>query len=152
MPRKIKITAELAEFLKENAHKGGNWLAQETGIDRAFIYQYGSDNGISFKDKTKISSKQRKLQGLKGRNKMKWPRPYRRQKAFIIKRDGLNCHYCGRELTIAEVQIDHVIPQVRGGSDSPDNLVVSCSRCNNLKGSCCYSCPEFRNSINATRR
>ncbi len=49
----------------------------------------------------------------------------------VLKRDGMRCQYCGsgRDLTI-----DHVIPKSRGGSDSWDNLVAACNKCNNRKG------------------
>lgn len=40
------------------------------------------------------------------------------------------CQYCGR---IAE-HIDHVIPLSKGGSCKYDNLVLSCKRCNLMKG------------------
>lgn len=50
----------------------------------------------------------------------------------IIRRDGARCQYCGasnRPLTI-----DHVVPKLRGGTDSWENLVCACDRCNNRKG------------------
>ncbi|MCK4858210.1 MAG: HNH endonuclease [candidate division Zixibacteria bacterium] len=50
----------------------------------------------------------------------------------IIKRDEGRCQYCGasnRPLTV-----DHVIPRLQGGTDTWDNLVCACDRCNNKKG------------------
>lgn len=41
------------------------------------------------------------------------------------------CAYCGRELPLT---IDHVIPLVRGGKHSKDNVVPACSYCNISKG------------------
>ena len=51
--------------------------------------------------------------------------------SMFYKRDGNKCQYCNstRNLTI-----DHIIPKCRGGQDSWENLVVSCSSCNTKKG------------------
>ncbi len=50
----------------------------------------------------------------------------------IIKRDNHQCQYCGTRS--GPVTIDHVIPKVRGGEDSWENLVCACVKCNNKKG------------------
>jgi 5-methylcytosine-specific restriction endonuclease McrA len=46
------------------------------------------------------------------------------------------CGYCGvSEINIgAEMTIDHFVPRVRGGEDTPDNLVYCCHACNEFKG------------------
>ncbi len=41
------------------------------------------------------------------------------------------CVYCGSWVAGT---IDHVIPQVQGGTDSADNLVSACLNCNSRKG------------------
>jgi 5-methylcytosine-specific restriction endonuclease McrA len=33
-----------------------------------------------------------------------------------------------------ELTIDHIIPKSRGGSESWENLVAACTKCNNKKG------------------
>ena len=67
------------------------------------------------------------------------PRPLVRN---IKERDENTCVYCGRpegEYTPPEVasdaviQIDHVIPVSRGGTDDENNLVCACAPCNNFK-------------------
>jgi 5-methylcytosine-specific restriction endonuclease McrA len=50
----------------------------------------------------------------------------------IIKRDSHQCQYCG--VHSGPVTIDHVIPRVRGGEDTWENLVCACVKCNNKKG------------------
>lgn len=50
----------------------------------------------------------------------------------IFKRDHYKCQYCGA--TGVPLTVDHVIPKVRGGSDSWTNLVTACIHCNNRKG------------------
>ena len=44
------------------------------------------------------------------------------------------CSYCGRHLP-GKLTEDHVIPLVRGGPDTFDNIVQACHACNNAKGS-----------------
>ena len=48
----------------------------------------------------------------------------------VLRRDGHRCAYCRRSANT----IDHVQPKSRGGSDSWENLVACCLRCNNKKG------------------
>lgn len=65
--------------------------------------------------------------------------PYRR--ADIYERDGWVCQLClapvDKELQWPDplcATIDHVIPIVKGGPDSPDNVQLSHARCNMSKG------------------
>lgn len=44
------------------------------------------------------------------------------------------CEYCGKPIRRSGADIDHVNPQVRGGSNGLGNLVVSCPHCNRQKG------------------
>jgi 5-methylcytosine-specific restriction endonuclease McrA len=49
-------------------------------------------------------------------------------------REGGHCFYCLRRLTPAGRCLDHVVPLVRGGSNSFRNLVSACGECNSQKG------------------
>jgi 5-methylcytosine-specific restriction endonuclease McrA len=53
----------------------------------------------------------------------------------IRQRANFACEFCGvTELdTAGQLTIDHYQPKAKGGSDSPDNLIYSCSRCNQYK-------------------
>lgn len=53
---------------------------------------------------------------------------------MVIERDGLRCVYCDDDLTGAEVHLDHVIPESRGGPTNYENLQVTCRKCNITKG------------------
>lgn len=45
-----------------------------------------------------------------------------------------NCHICGNKiLSINDMQVDHIIPVSRGGTNAPNNLAISHSVCNNTK-------------------
>ena len=57
--------------------------------------------------------------------------PFSRRNVLI--RDERICQYCGREVSLSEFQLDHVIPRSRGGLSTWENLVTSCMRCNRRK-------------------
>ena len=44
-----------------------------------------------------------------------------------------NRRYCG--ITDGPFHVDHIVPRVKGGPDTLDNLVVACASCNLSKGS-----------------
>lgn len=45
-----------------------------------------------------------------------------------------HCAYCGIPISIHEVTVDHVDPQIQGGAESLNNLVPACIDCNQEKG------------------
>ena len=53
---------------------------------------------------------------------------------MVIERDGLRCVFCDEDLTNAEVHLDHVIPESKGGETRYANLQVTCRKCNLEKG------------------
>ena len=44
------------------------------------------------------------------------------------------CGYCGIEITLKQMQVDHIIPHRNGGTCNPENLLASCRPCNHRKG------------------
>lgn len=71
--------------------------------------------------------------------------------------DG-HCAYCGKEITLKQMQVDHKEPLFRNstdkelewykrtrGTDEMDNLLPSCARCNRWKST--YTIEEFRKEI-----
>lgn len=46
---------------------------------------------------------------------------------------GRCCGYCGKAITFDEMEIDHMLPLSRGGTNDLDNLMPSCRTCNNDK-------------------
>lgn len=67
------------------------------------------------------------------------PYRFRRQvtNTFLFARDEYTCQYCGRhrsDLRGRQVLTrDHIVPVSRGGENRWDNVVTSCSSCNNRK-------------------
>lgn len=43
------------------------------------------------------------------------------------------CHWCGGEFAPAELTMDHVLPLIRGGRSTKNNLVPACKECNNKR-------------------
>lgn len=53
----------------------------------------------------------------------------------VFLRDDFTCMFCGKKLPSQELNIDHIIPKCKGGKTTWENVVCSCFRCNNKKGS-----------------
>lgn len=67
------------------------------------------------------------------------------RRLVYAKCDG-HCAYCGKEIKIEEMQVDHVDSHYRHqGQDSIDNYLPSCRDCNGLKSD--YLLEEFRNVL-----
>lgn len=51
-------------------------------------------------------------------------------KENILIRDKFECQYCGSH---EYLEIDHIIPLTKGGTNEDSNLITACHRCNHLK-------------------
>lgn len=51
----------------------------------------------------------------------------------IANRDGFSCKFCGAKRNYDELEIDHLIPISKHGSDKEQNLITSCKKCNRQK-------------------
>jgi len=52
----------------------------------------------------------------------------------LLRRDQEQCQYCGCRPGARNLNLDHVRPRSRGGTDCWENLVISCRGCNLKKG------------------
>ncbi|GBE00282.1 CRISPR-associated endonuclease Cas9 [bacterium BMS3Abin07] len=43
------------------------------------------------------------------------------------------CYYCGRNELPGELTMDHIVPVIRGGKSTKNNVVPACKECNNRK-------------------
>jgi len=65
-------------------------------------------------------------------------RPYlsktKRRRIFFVARN--RCGYCltAQEYSGAQLQIDHIVPLIKGGANEEENLWLACSWCNSYKG------------------
>lgn len=53
----------------------------------------------------------------------------------LFERDKNTCQYCGKKFDRKDLNIDHVVPRLRGGRTTWTNVVCSCVPCNSRKGS-----------------
>lgn len=52
---------------------------------------------------------------------------------YLLEKWGRACAYCGK--SGVPLQIEHITPKARGGSDRASNLTLACEPCNSAKGS-----------------
>ena len=57
----------------------------------------------------------------------------RREKFKILHDDEFTCQYCGDNPGSKNLEVDHLIPRSKGGSDNRCNLVTACVTCNGRK-------------------
>ena len=51
----------------------------------------------------------------------------------IWRRDKFTCQYCGKDINEAELEIDHIKPVSKGGTNAMSNLQTLCFYCNRSK-------------------
>lgn len=52
---------------------------------------------------------------------------------YVYSRDKNQCQSCGKKLTETTLNIDHIIPLAKGGSNDISNLQTLCRDCNQEK-------------------
>lgn len=52
----------------------------------------------------------------------------------VLDRDNFTCQYCGEKAPDVELEVDHINPVSKGGTDDLQNLVAACKSCNRGKG------------------
>ena len=63
--------------------------------------------------------------------RVSWPKGLKRR---LMRLQDNTCAYCGYRRIAASLDIDHMIPVVKGGSNDESNLQVICRLCNQRKG------------------
>jgi len=69
-------------------------------------------------------------------------RPSAAVRIRVYKRDRFQCTYCGVPGTEAELEVDHIVPLAKGGSNHMSNLTTACRKCNAKKGT--HDAPSIR--------
>ena len=52
---------------------------------------------------------------------------------YLLEKFGRKCAYCGKE-NIPGLEVEHIIPKARDGSNRVSNLTIACKKCNDKKG------------------
>lgn len=63
----------------------------------------------------------------------------------VYRKYGGHCAYCGKEIEMKDMQVDHLKPLAYGGEDVMENMMPSCRLCNHYKRA--NSLSEFRRMI-----
>lgn len=58
---------------------------------------------------------------------------YRNLRVRLLKQQGFRCAYCQEDLSGKPANLEHVVPVNAGGTNNPNNLVMSCPECNKFK-------------------
>lgn len=61
---------------------------------------------------------------------------------LVLDRDKHACTVCGRSGDEADLQQDHRVPRLRGGSSELENWQPLCGECNNHKSTMCRNCEQ----------
>jgi 5-methylcytosine-specific restriction endonuclease McrA len=56
-----------------------------------------------------------------------------RKRFFVMKRDHFACVKCGASGYGVKLEVDHIVPFSKGGTDALDNLQTLCFNCNRGK-------------------
>jgi ATP adenylyltransferase len=51
----------------------------------------------------------------------------------VLKRARFRCELCGVPADVRALEVDHILPRAKGGTDDPDNLQALCYSCNATK-------------------
>ncbi len=71
----------------------------------------------------------------------------KKQRFTILKRDNFTCRYCGRKIPEVILEIDHIVPVSKGGTNELNNLITSCRDCNRGKGADYETDEDFECSL-----
>src|ERR1700736_1928147 len=56
-----------------------------------------------------------------------------RTRALVLERDNFRCKFCGATAEQEKLEVDHILPEALGGTDSLNNLATLCQPCNRGK-------------------
>jgi len=59
---------------------------------------------------------------------------------------GLCCYWCQDNFLFDQLNLDHLIPKSKGGSNSLENLRLTCYHCNNSRGNSLFPPPQKHKS------
>jgi 5-methylcytosine-specific restriction enzyme A len=90
-----------------------------------------SQSAKQIASKSEVRSSQSKINKKKQARSRHIPSSIR---VSVLNRDKYKCVFCGRNSKHIELEVDHIIPFSKGGSNDISNLQTLCFDCNRGKG------------------
>ncbi|MFA6076351.1 MAG: HNH endonuclease [Negativicutes bacterium] len=112
---KYKANEKLYSFLNRDRNRERNRKWNSENTERVSMYS-----------RPRNASRRAKILNAKGSHT--W-----RDILHILKQQNGICYYCKCDISGGKHTVDHYIPLSKGGANSPDNLVMACSKCNSSK-------------------
>lgn len=115
----------------EAAHYYATDMVAWSAGTSVFTLRGGTQRITGQRSKLDISS----IVAIKGRDFMvrNFDRPPTLNKQMLLHRDRYMCAYCAQVFKESQLDLEHIIPESRGGAWSWMNLVAACKSCNNFK-------------------
>ncbi len=121
---KAQIAAKDAAYRASHKDKRATWNATYSATHRGDRSVYNATYHKANPEKSRAADNRRRArkQGAEGSyTEGDIKAQYTRQKG--------KCFWCGKRVG-KDYHVDHVVPLSRGGSNWPENLVISCATCN----------------------
>lgn len=77
-----------------------------------------------------------------GANRIRLSKAERRQ---VLEKMHGHCAYCGQEICLEDMQVDHIVSLRKGGADAIENMFPACRSCNHYKST--LSVEQFRELV-----
>ena len=123
---KLLSPLELQKLTGIGSLRGWQHLVERHGLNR------NKFQAQQIKWKTGRGEEQRKK--LRSRaSGVKWFNISNKLRYKILLKYKSTCQLCGAKAPEARVEVDHIIPQAKGGKSTEDNLWVLCGTCNSGK-------------------
>ena len=105
------------------------------GVIRDLINQANSQKADGPKKPKTKKPAATKSQPKPKQDKSKWSRHIPAAfRVSVLHRDGYKCVFCGRNAGQVQLEVDHIVPFSKGGSNDLNNLQTLCIDCNRGKG------------------
>lgn len=137
---KVTLQNRFIDWLKKN---GAEMLQPTNPYEVARFIAHGGTHIVYTNKKGNISANGFALECLNAFNSnqpldMGFTKTARTQntksKAVLLKRDGNECFYCGLEMAIDDMTVEHLIALGNGGNNRMENKVLAHQKCNAAVG------------------
>ena len=105
-----------------NEHEAIRFKGRQTGV----LYKSGKVSNEYAREAILAFCQNKKWKGSPIKMKRK---NYKRQKSFLLERDGDCCFFCGNELG-DDITVEHLISLSSGGKNTLSNMVLAHEACN----------------------